>query len=217
MKLTKKILFLVLSASVLSACNQGSKNLPVYGDNQNQIPASEVADKVVKKHETVQLPVNIYQNSDYDSFNSFRKKITFTRTITSVEVKEFDESTEIEFSEFYGHNRTQHIDLQKHYKLLVINMSHELKGDEKKPFEPFMLNAGSVLVIGEDEIALMDEFLNYQQQAIATDYKMGSTFDETGYIFLAIPNQFAENKNLQLKILQKLDDVKKYIYIDVSM
>ena len=96
-------------------------------------------------------------------------------------------------------------------------MSHELKGPkEEADREAFMLNAGSGLVIGDDELAFRNEFLSYQQEFITTDYRVGKTIDETGDIFLAIPNEFADNNNLQLKIIQKVDDENKNIYVDIQ-
>lgn len=210
-KMTKSLFVLALSASVLTACGQTENKLPVNGGSEIQAPV----ETNVKKHEASTLPIEIYMDSEYAKWTG--KENTFTRSITSVEVKGFDESTEIEFLERYGNEaRMQHMDLQNDYKLLVITMSHELKGEKKEvDREAFILNAGSGLVIGDDELSLMNEFLGYQQEFIATDYKVGKTMEGTGDIFLAIPNEFADNKNLQLKILQKLDTEKKYIYIDV--
>ncbi|WP_255485855.1 hypothetical protein [Sporosarcina sp. BP05] len=209
-KATKSFLALLLFASIVSACSPG--NVTVDGESEIQRPV----EKKVKKHEAVSLPVNIYVNSEYAK--SLGTENTFSRSITSVEIKDFDESTEIEFLERYGNDvRKQGINLQEAYKLLVITMSHELKGEKKEADrEAFMLNAGSGLVIGDDELGLSNEFLSYQQEFIATDYRVGKTIDETGDIFLAIPSEFADSKNLQLKVLQKLDNVNKNIYVDLQ-
>lgn len=203
---------MILSVFILSACGQTENISPVNGENKIQ----SSVEKVIKKHEAVELPVIIYKDSEYDKLSG--KEKTFTRRITSTEIKDFDESTEIEFLERYGNDvRRQHFDLRNDYKLLVITMSHELKGEEKRSIrEAFMLNAGSGLVLGDDELAMTNEFLSYQQEYVATDYRVGKTIGETGDIFLAIPNEFADNEYLQLKVLQKLDDESTYIYVNVQ-
>ena len=212
MKLTKNFSSFVLSVFILSACGQTENISPVNGENKIQSPI----EKVITKHEAVDLPVIIYMDSEYDKLSG--KENTFTRRIIDTEIKDFDESTEIEFLERSSSDvRRQHFDLQNDYKLLVITMSHELTGDEKLANrEAFMLNAGSGLVMGDDELAMTNEFLSYQQEYVATDYRVGKTIDETGDIFLAIPNEFADNENLQLKVLQKLDDENKHIYVDIQ-
>lgn len=212
MKLTKRFSALTLSLFVLTACSQTENKIPV--NSENNIQSSE--EKVVKKQEAVDLPVAIYMDSEYDKMSG--RENTFIRSITSAEIKDFNEATEIEFLERYGSAvRNQSLDLQNDYKLLVITLSHEIKGREQEAYrEAFMLNAGSGLVIGDDELAKTNEFLSYQQEFVVTDYKVGKTTDEEGDIFLAIPKEFADNENLQLKILQKLDEEKKYIYVNVQ-
>lgn len=210
MKLAKKLIFLALSVSVLSAC--GQENSPKNGiDNPIKTPDK----KEVKKHESEKLPVTIYSDSDY---NIEGDQVGFKRIITNVQMKDFDESLEIEFYDSYDNEvRNQGFDLQKDYKLLLIDMKHETEEVARShPYEPFMLNKGSGLVIGENELASQNEFLMYQQEFLAQDFLVGSTNDETGDIMMAIPKEYADDPNLQLKILQQIDDEKKYIYVDLN-
>ena len=85
-----------------------------------------------------------------------------------------------------------------------------------RPYEALMLNEGSGLVIGDNELANQNEFIMYQQEFLTTDYKVGDTLDETGKILMAIPNSYANDPNLQIRIKQELDGEKKYIYVDMN-
>ena len=83
-------------------------------------------------------------------------------------------------------------------------MKHEINEKAKSsPLEGFVLNKGSGLVIGDKELASGNQFLEYQQTYITTDYMVGRTIKESGNIVLAIPNEYAKNKSLQLKLVQK--------------
>lgn len=196
-----------MSASVLSACNQGDKT----STNQySEIRTPE--EKVVKKHEAVNLPVDVFKNSDHKE-----KGQTFIRSITNVELKDFDETSELEFLDRYDNAvRIQNFDYPKDYKLLVITMKHEMQGDNPNLYESFVFNAGTGLVIGDDNLAKENEFLKYQQEYVTNMFRVSSTSDESGNILLAVPNEYANEKNLQLKIVQKLDNESKYIYIDLN-
>ncbi|WP_068985696.1 hypothetical protein [Lysinibacillus xylanilyticus] len=201
MKLTKGFLVLFLSVSVLSACNQGDKT-----NHDSEIKSS--VEKAVKKHEAVDLPVDVFRDSNY-GFSSH----IFTRSITHVEFKDFDESSELEFLDRYDKTvRGQNYDYQKDFKLLVITMKHEEQGGS--PYQSFVFNDGTGLVIGDDNLANKSKFLRYQQEYVTN--RVGPTTDETGTILLAVPNEFANDKNLQLKIVQKLDKESDYIYIDLK-
>jgi len=206
LKLTKGFLVLFLSVSVLSACNQGDSNSTT---NHDSVPV----EKAVKKHEAVDLPVEIFKNSNH----KFEGQ-TFIRSITNVEFKNFDESLELEFLDRYDNAvRRQNFDYQKDFKLLVITMKHEMQGDVQGGlYESYIFNDGTGLVIGDDNLASENEFLMKQQEYVTNMYRVSSTSDETGNILFAVPNEFANDKNLQLKIVQKLDNESKYVYIDLN-
>lgn len=211
MILSKKILVLIAATSVLSACNQNENQLPVNGEKEIQAPAKNV----VKKHETVSLPVNVFVNKNYKIEG---QQVTYSRSITDVTIQGFDEETEIEYLDLYGQSvRSQGFDLQNDYKLLVITMKQETQEEARsKPYEELMLSEGSGLVIGDSELANQNEFIMYQQEFLTTDYKLSKTFDEKGEILMAIPNEYADDPNLQFRIKQVLDDEKKYIYVDMK-
>ncbi|GAB0171754.1 hypothetical protein LSPCS325_51910 [Lysinibacillus sp. CTST325] len=206
MKLTKGFLVLFLSVSVLSACSEEDKT---NHDSEIKSPVEEA----VKKHEAVDLPVVIFKNSNH----KYKDQI-FVRSITNVELKDFDESTELKFLDRYDNAvRRQNFDLQKDFKLLVITMKQELQGDvQGKLYESYIFNAGTGLVIGDDNLANENEFLMKQQEYMTNRYSVSSTSDETGNILFAVPNEFANDKNLQLKIIQKLDNLSEYVYIDLN-
>ena len=208
LKPTKKILILMLSVSMLSACNGQNDN--VVKDNQQTAIKNSV-----KKNESVNLPVNIYKDSDY---NIEGQKVTFFRNIINVEMKDFDESSELDFLERYdNYVRNENFNLKDDFKLLVINMKHEINEKARRnPYDGFLLNKGSGLVIGDTELASENEFLKYQQTYIATDYRVKETSEEKGDVLLAIPNEYAKDKNLQLKIVQKIDGANKIVYIDLN-
>lgn len=210
-KLTKKLVVLSLSVSVLSACAQ-QENSPV-NKKENTVQTHEK--KEVKKHETVSLPVNVFVNKNYKIEG---QQVTYSRSITDVTIQDFDEATEIEYLDLYGQSvRSQGFDLQNDYKLLVITMKQETQEEARsKPYEALMLSEGSGLVIGDSELANQNEFIMYQQEFLTTDYKVGNTLDETGNLLMAIPNSYANDPNLQIRTKQELDGEKKYIYIDVN-
>lgn len=209
--MTKKLAIIVLSVSVLSACGQ-EENRPV---NSNDGTAKTHETKEVKKHESEKLPVAIYMDSDYKIEG---QQVGFKRTITKVEMKNFTESSEVEFYDRYDKTvRNQGLDLQNDYKLLEINIKHETEKEARsRPYEAYMLNDGSGLVVGDNELASQNDFLMYQQDFLARDFKVGKTFEGTGNIMMAIPKEYAVDPNLQLRIEQQIDKTKKYIYIDLN-
>lgn len=211
MKLTKKLALIALSVSVLSACAQ--ENSPVnQNGSENTVQTPEK--KEVKKHESEKLPVTIFSDTDYKIEG---QQVGFKRIITKVEMKDFDESSEIEFYDRYGKSvRNEGLNLQEDFKLLMIHMKHETGEARREPLEAFMLNEGSGLVVGDNELSIQNEFLMYQQDYLSTEFKVGTTFDLTGDIMMAIPKENAEDPNLQLRILQQIDEEKKYIYIDLN-
>ena len=69
----------------------GTENkIPVNGEKEIQTPVKDV----VKKHETVNLPVNIFVNKNYKIEG---QQVTYSRSITDVAIQSFDEATEIEY------------------------------------------------------------------------------------------------------------------------
>ncbi|WP_176543227.1 hypothetical protein [Bacillus pseudomycoides] len=197
----------MLSASMLSACN--SQNDNVVKEHQ-QTPI-----KSVKKNESVHLPVNIFENNNYKIEG---QKVTFTRSITNVEMKDFDQSSELDFRDRYNdYVSKKNLNLKNDFKLLIINMKHEINEKARSnPYEGYSLNEGSGLVIGENELASENEFLEYQQTYITADHRAKSTFEQSGKILLAIPNKYAKNKSLQLKVVQKINKTNKLVYVDLN-
>ncbi|WP_180228594.1 hypothetical protein [Bacillus pseudomycoides] len=197
----------MLSASMLSACN--SQNDNVVKEHQ-QTPI-----KSVKKNESVHLPVNIFENNNYKIEG---QKVTFTRSITNVEMKDFDQSSELDFRDRYNdYVSKKNLNLKNDFKLLIINMKHEINEKARSnPYEGYSLNEGSGLVIGENELARENEFLEYQQTYITADHRAKSTFEQSGKILLAIPNKYAKNKSLQLKVVQKINKTNKLVYVDLN-
>ncbi|MBG9580679.1 hypothetical protein ABE42_16100, partial [Bacillus thuringiensis] len=68
----------------------------------------------------------------------------------------------------------------------------------------------------DNELASENEFLEYKQTYITADHSAKSTFEQSGKILLAIPNKYAKNKRLQLKIVQKINKTNKLVYIDLN-
>ncbi|CAH2466349.1 MULTISPECIES: hypothetical protein [Bacillus cereus group] len=205
---TVKILLASGLAFSMSACS--GQNEPVSKEQQ-QTPTK----KSVKKNESVNLPVTIFKDSKYEVE---MQKVGFTRSITSVEMKDFDQTSELNFWDRYkSYEKRKNIKLKDDYKLLIINMTHETDRKARShPLEAYMFNKGSGLVIGDEELAIKNEFLDYQQQIITTVYNVGRNLKEKGDIQLAIPNEYAKNKRLQLKLVQKFDGENKLVYIDLN-
>ncbi|MGN4511794.1 hypothetical protein [Bacillus cereus] len=197
----------MLSVSMLSACS---------GQNENVVKEQQQTSiKSVKKNESVHLPVNIFENNNYKIEG---QKVTFTRSITNVEMKDFDQSSELDFRDRYNdYVSKKNLNLKNDFKLLIINMKHEINEKARSnPYEGYLLNEGSGLVIGENELASENEFLEYQQTYITADHRAKSTFEQSGKILLAIPNKYAKNKSLQLKIVQKINKTNKLVYVDLN-
>ncbi|MED3078918.1 hypothetical protein [Bacillus wiedmannii] len=155
------------------------------------------------------MPVNIFENNNYKIEG---QKVTFTRSITNVEMRDFDQSSELDFRDRYNdYVSKKSLNIKNDFKLLIINMNHEINEKARSnPYEGYLLNVGSGLVIGENE------FLEYQQTYITADHRAKSTFEQSGKILLAIPNKYAKNKSLQLKIVQKINKTNELVYIDLN-
>ncbi|MBG9529137.1 hypothetical protein ABE51_29285 [Bacillus thuringiensis] len=207
MKITKRALFILVSVSLLGACIEPKDNR-VTEHQQTTI-------KSVKKNESVHVPVNIFENNNYKIEG---QKVTFTRSITNVEMKDFDQSSELDFRDRYNdYVSKKNFNLKNDFKLLIIHMKHEINEKARSnPYEGYLLNVGSGLVIGDNELASENEFLEYQQTYITADHRAKSTFEQSGKILLAIPNKYAKNKSLQLKIVRKINKTNKLVYIDLN-
>lgn len=77
--------------SLLGACSEPKDNRVT---EHQQTPIESV-----KRNESVHLPVNIFENNNYKIEG---QKVTFTRSITNVEMKDFDESSELDFRDRYN-------------------------------------------------------------------------------------------------------------------
>ncbi|HEQ3527727.1 TPA: hypothetical protein VGS93_004180 [Bacillus cereus] len=207
LRITKKALFILVSVSLLGACSELKDN--------RVIEHQETPIKSVKKNESVHLPINIFENNNYKIEGL---KVTFTRSITNVEIKDFDQSSELDFRDRYNDYVSENnLNLKNDFKLLIISMKHEINEKARSnPYEGYLLNEGSGLVIGESELASENEFLEYQQRYITADHRAKSTFEQSGKILLAIPNKCAKNKSLQLKIVQKINKTNKLVYVDLN-
>nr|WP_206705008.1 hypothetical protein [Bacillus thuringiensis] len=207
MKITKRALFIIVSVSLLGACSEPKDNR-VTEHQQTTI-------KSVKKNESVHVPLNIFENNNYKIEG---QKVTFTRSITNVEMKDFDQSSELDFRDRYNdYVSKKNLNLKNDFKLLIIHMKHEINEKARSnPYEGYLLNVGSGLVIGDNELASENEFLEYKQTYITADHSAKSTFEQSGKILLAIPNKYAKNKRLQLKIVQKINKTNKLVYIDLN-
>ncbi|PYE86634.1 hypothetical protein [Bacillus sp. 196mf] len=70
------------------------------------------------------MPVNIFEN---DNYKIEGQKVTFTRSITNVEIKDFDQSSELDFRDRYNdYVSKKSLNLKNDFKLLIINMKHEI-------------------------------------------------------------------------------------------
>ncbi|PGM60830.1 hypothetical protein [Bacillus cereus] len=207
LRITKKALFILVSVSLLGACSELKDN--------RVIEHQETPIKSVKKNESVHLPINIFENNNYKIEGL---KVTFTRSITNVEIKDFDQSSELDFRDRYNdYVSKNNLNLKNDFKLLIISMKHEINEKARSnPYEGYLLNESSGLVIGESELASENEFLEYQQRYITADHRAKSTFEQSGKILLAIPNKCAKNKSLQLKIVQKINKTNKLVYVDLN-
>ncbi|EJR95869.1 hypothetical protein EXW34_30340 (plasmid) [Bacillus mycoides] len=205
---TIKILLASGLAFSMSACSDQSDHVSKE-QQQTQVK------KAVKKNESVNLPVNIFKDSNY---NIEGQKVIFTRNITNIEMKEFDQTSELDFWDRYTtYTKRENIKLKNDFKLLIINMTHETSEKARShPYEGFLLNKGSGLVIGDEELASENEFLKYQQEHISFRYGVKASLEEKGSILLAIPKKYAKDKNLQLKMVQKLDGQNKLVYVDMN-
>lgn len=57
-------------------------------------------------------------------------------------------------------------------------MKHEISEKARHdPFKGYVLNTGSGLVIGEDEVASENEFVDYQQRYMTANYRAKSTLN----------------------------------------
>lgn len=202
MKLSK-IAIAILSVSLITACSNDSPNVDVKGDTEDTT--------TVKKHKSVELPVTIYKQENYFS----GEDVTFTRTVESVEVDNFTESTAIDFTDRYDNQiKRMDLDLINDFKRVKISMSHNVVGETTKtPLEAFILDENSEIIFNNEPIA--DEVVAKQLKFSTLDYRMGSTHDKEGEILLAIPKKYFKG-NLQLKTISRNKEGNEVIYIDLK-
>lgn len=203
----KTVASILLSSVVIFGCS--SENT-----NQNTTENITEVDTVeVEKKPSVELPVNIFVNSDYDKFTG--TKITFTRSIDSISISDFAEDEEISFMKSYGSTFDNYnLNLSENFKKMKMKMSHQFTANEEyKKRESFTLDKNTIFIAGDYELT-GNEIVNKQLNFLSTDYKVGGTYEPTSEIEIAIPNEFI-TEHLQLKTIQQLDDEYKTIYIDL--
>ncbi|MFP3721977.1 hypothetical protein SFC57_24060 [Niallia circulans] len=202
MKLSK-IAISILSISLVTACSNDSPNVEVKGDTEDTT--------IVKKHESVELPVTIYKQENYFS----GEDVTFIRTIESVKADNFTESTAIDFTDRYDNQIKQmNLDLTNDYKRIAISMTHNIEGKTTKtPMEAFILDENSEILFNNEPI--QDEVVTKQLKLSTLDYRMGSTHDKKGEIVFAIPKKYMEGI-LQLKTISRNNENNEVIYIDLN-
>lgn len=205
----KTVTSILLSSVILFGCSSGNTTENTT-ENIIKVDTAEV-----KKNPSVELPVPIFVNSDYDKF--IGTKVTFTRSIDSVSISDFGEDEEISFKKIYGNLfDSYNLDLSKKFKKLKLQMSHQFIADrdyEKR--ENFILDGNTIFVAGDYELTA-NEIVNMQLDFLSTDYKVGGNYEPTSEIEIAIPNEFI-TEHLQLKTIQQLDDEYKTIYIDLVL
>ena len=203
----KTVVSILLSSVVIFGCS--SENT-----NQNTTENITEVDTVeVEKKPSVELPVNIFVNSDYDKFTG--TKITFTRSIDSISISDFAEDEAISFMKSYGSTFDNYnLNLNEDFKKLTMKMSHQFTANQEyKKRESFIIDEKTVFTAGDYELT-GNEVVNKQLSFLSTDYKVGGTYEPTSEIEIAIPNEFI-TEHLQLKTIQQLDDEYKIIYIDL--
>jgi len=203
----KTVASILLSSVVIFGCS--SENT-----NQNTTENITEVDTVeVEKKPSVELPVTIFL--DTDSAKSIGKEQSFNRSINSVSISDFAEGEEISFKKKYGNTFDNYnLNLTEQFKKLKIEMSHQFTGDENyNRLKSFILDKNTIFVTGDYELTA-NEIVNMQLNFLSIDYKVGSSFEPTSEIEIAIPNEFI-TEHLQLKTIQQLDDEYKTIYIDL--
>ncbi|MGG5373468.1 hypothetical protein [Enterococcus sp. AZ196] len=209
----KKVIF----ATVVSVAFLSTSYVVVRNNSPNNSSEEvKVSHVKKKKHAATNLPVTIYVDSEYNKLVG--RNDSFSRIITGFDFKEFNDSEAIRFKEVYGNiiERNFH-NFRDDYKLLVLYLTHKIETTANdRPLESFMLNKGSALVIGDDELGTYDDLVLYQQEFLTTDYRVKRSLEPNGEILLAVPKSYAENKDLQLRISEKIDGESSYVYLDLN-
>ena len=111
----KTVVPILLSSVVIFGCSSENTN-----ENTTE-NVTEVDTVEVKKNPSVELPVNIFVNSDYDKFTG--TKIIFTRNIDSVSISDFAEDEEISFKKSYGSTFDNYnLNLSESFKKMTLKM-----------------------------------------------------------------------------------------------
>lgn len=216
MKSRKVIIATFVSVAFLSTSYVVLRNNSP-NDSSEEVKVSHVKRK---KHAATSLPVTIYVDSGYNKLVGKNDK--FSRIITSLKLKDFSDNESIRFKEIYGSViERDYPNFREEYKLLVLSMTHKIETEATdsptdSPFEAYKLNVGSALVIGDDELGKYDDLVSYQQEFLTTDYRVKRSLEPNGEILLAVPKSYAENKDLQLRISEKIDDKSNYVYLNLN-
>lgn len=163
------------------------------------------------------LPVEIFTTDNLKIEGNIHN---YKRTITSVKVEDFNDQNTLDYLDvFKSLVNNQKLNLQDDFKLLTVTMEQQvMEKARSKPYEPLKLNTGSTLVVGENDMALQNDVLSQQINYYTSKFFAG-TNDVQGNVLIAIPEEIANNQNLQLKVVQEFknkDNVKKEIvFIDL--
>lgn len=208
MKGKKFLFYSLLFSFLLVGCSQNNSKVDVR--------VSETKKERSVKHESISLPLTYFKDSKYN--NELGRNDIFQKNLLSVDLKGFDDDLETQFLTFYDSSVTRNIDgLKDNYKLLVLNVEKKLeskKGDT--PLESFNLNKNSDLVIGDDNLSNKDNFIAKQIEFICNKTRVKQSLDKEGKMYIAIPKIYANDSNLQFKIMTNIDGEEKFSYINIK-
>ncbi|WP_026672978.1 hypothetical protein [Alkalihalobacterium bogoriense] len=198
----RKLAIAMLSISLITACSNDSKTNPSSDEEETS---------VIRKYESVELPVQIYTDENYRSGHD----AIFTRTIESIEVTKFTESSVIDFIDRYDREiQNMNLDLINDYKQVIISMSHALESETAtQRLEAFILDKNSQILFNNDPI--LNEVVNYQLQQATLERRMGRNSETEGDVILAIPNELFEGI-LQLKTISRNNSDNEVIYLELK-
>lgn len=179
--------------------------------------ATEKTKKRNVKHETTDMPILFYKKSNYNINAGLDN--TFEKTLVSVTTEDFTEENEIKIiDQFKGREFIRAIDFSNS-KLVTLTLEKKLLTDDenKKAHDNFRLIKGTDFVIGKDVIGNFDQVIA-EQLAFVTSIEGGlkRSYDETGFIYFAIPKEYIKTKNLQLRIVTDIDKQKEFMYVDIE-
>ncbi|UOE94773.1 hypothetical protein [Alkalihalobacillus sp. LMS39] len=192
----------ILSILLITACSNDSKTNPSSDEEETT---------VIRKYESVELPVQIYRDENYEPGH----EATFIRTIESIEVTKFTEGSAIDFFDRYDRQtQDMNLDLVNDYKQVIISMSHALESETVSDHhEAFILDRNSQILFNNEP--LLNEVVNYQLQQATLERRMGRNYETEGDVILAIPNELFEGI-LQLKTVSRNNSDNEVIYLDLK-